>query len=331
MRSYDGMISMGQVQCYRKCRAAHCLRMLVKTMRERRGTGSVTRSWRFDFDKDGDGQVNKEDFERSCHILHCAADFGVIWEGIHPGGGDEPVELWDLAPEEAQDLEALGALFLNASRFDLRKVWSMIDPYGSGQAGFDQFRRTAKTLGFPGSDFDLQRLYKGLDGTGYGVIFPEALDVMWVICFNRQHSSMRRRSQVSGILDGPLDMLDFDELLVKTGLDRPGSARTTDREISECLERIGYYGAVVKVALPVVRHLLKKRGEVIHRRAVKGERPEWVDVTASDHPKRAKPFPFKYLYDMHLPERAPLPRNNLFGSGMQFGSPEEQVTIKLPP
>lgn len=307
-------MSMAQVQCYRRCCGAYTKAMLVNTMRYRRGMGSVTRSWRFDLDKDGDGQVSKEEFQRACHILCCTDDFGVLWHALRPGGGEEPLELWDLAPEEAAEFESFGALLLQAAQFDLNKAWRLLDTPGLGQVSFDQLRESAQTLGFKG---DVVRLFKGMDGAGHGKIWPDALDFAMVLYFaaHLKGGGARRRAFLTASNSALLEKPSFGTLLLRLGLDSAGGHGTAmpNRELLQRLEKLGYHGIVARMAGRLVRALLKKRHEAAKPATAdiggEAKRPGW---DASDVPHRARQMPIKYEGGPRWDP--PAPRNNLFGA-----------------
>lgn len=305
-------ISMPQVQCYRKCRGVTVRRMLVNTLRERRGCGSVVRSWRFDLDKDGNGQVGKDEFERACSVLGCASDFGVIWQALRPDGEQDPLELWDLAPEEALDLTTFGALLLRLSGFDLHKAWQLLDPHRLGQVELESFRSKLEEMGFDG---DIDRLFKGLDGSGHGVLWPDSLEIAWVATLlgaappPKKGAAAPRRGGPE-----PAQPLALEVLVEKLDLQKPGSSVAWDREVERRLEKLGYHGTVARIAGKIVRATLRKSNAtaVFGQSSKKGpaEKPEW---DFSNVPNRCpRPFPpaagLRHLAQMHA---AP---DNLFGA-----------------
>mmetsp|Transcript_137076 Transcript_137076/g.347251 ORF Transcript_137076/g.347251 Transcript_137076/m.347251 type:complete len:521 (+) Transcript_137076:195-1757(+) len=280
-------ISIAQVQCFRKCYGATVRRMLLNTMRDRRGFGSMLRCWRLDFDKDGDGKVSKQEFEHACHVLCCNEDFGVLWHTMRPDGSLDPLEIWDVAPAEAEDVEEFAALMLMDAKFDLSAAWGFLDHMRNGQAEFQQFKACCERLGFRGN---IPRLFKGLDSIGSGVIYQDSLDPAWVLCFGNLLPTRRNTQRRSGTSPGQRRVeLDISYMLVRLELDHPGSSSFRERDVIRQLRDLGYSITVARVACRMLRSVLKKNDlEQGYIKAKSNLKPRW---DYSDVPRLPRSVP----------------------------------------
>lgn len=291
------LISLPQVQCFRRCRGAICLKRLVATMKVRRGFGSVLRCWRLDYDKDGHGFVTKAQFESTCNVLGCEPDMGILWAVLRPDGDLDPLELWDFSVGEAADLHQFGSLLLNRALWDINQAWRLLDPRRIGSTDYHQFKLTCQELGFTG---DPVRLFRGLDSSGKGEVWLDLLDPAWVMVLTNALPSKqadRRRARLARLAvdeDTQPVKLDLELFLRRLCLDKPGSSRLPDREYMTRLESLGYEGIVSRKAGQLVRNLARRRDiaeGLVQPSGQQGERPPWDD---SDVVRKPRPFPLKY-------------------------------------
>jgi len=136
--------------------------MLVKLLVKHRG--SSLRSWRMDFDKRGDGRVPHVDFCSACRELGVVPQGRLVWSNLRRDRV-APLELHDLDPHEAENLEdfceALWAVF----GLDLVKAWAFMDTSHQNYLSYEEFQAGASRCGFAG---DIKLLYRGLDLSGLG-------------------------------------------------------------------------------------------------------------------------------------------------------------------
>jgi len=294
----EEVVTLSQVQCYRRCRGVVARQSLITTMKVKRGFGSMLRCWRLDLDKDGDGVVSRQQFESASHVLGCEKDVGVLWSAMRSEADQDPLELWDFSPGEAADLLDFASLLIVEAQWDLNAAWRFLDPMRTGTVDYPRFRSSCEDLGFEG---DPSRLFKGLDSSGKGEVWLELMDPAWVMCLTNALPSKkrtRRMSRLSTQLGSSVRVRDIDlelnMLLRRLDLDKAGCSSMPDREFMIRLERIGFHGLVGRKACQLVRALTKKRdmAEGLIRTANSTEeRPPW---DSTDVVRRPRPFPLKY-------------------------------------
>jgi len=135
--------------------------------------GAVLRAWRMDLDMKGTGNVLHSDFTVFCR----RRQFPVwvtkaIWNALRPDGCGLPIELFEVAPWEASNADALAQVLMNKCNGPptISAWWALLNPIGNGHLTQEEFKQACAKLGFQGNP---TMIFRGLDTSGAGRLWKE--------------------------------------------------------------------------------------------------------------------------------------------------------------
>lgn len=302
----DNSVSLAQVRYYCRSMGVFVRRKFVNTMKYRRGGGSVFRAWRLDFDKNGDGYLNKTNFVRSCGACGCASDTDILWYALRSDYSDQdPLELWDFAPHEAVEIQEFAASMLLACDWDMDEAWKMVTPAKLKRTTFPFFDKICNKIGYSGQTV---RLFQCLDLMGTGVLTRQSFEDAFVICMNNimperaTPSRQARMRLIYTMVKVRVLQLEPERLLQKLRLDRPWCSILPEWEYRLRLRELGYHNALADAALSLVRALTRARDENSglvqpNKPGANDSRPPWHHIETVP----ANPRPYAMKYSKHHP------------------------------
>mmetsp|Transcript_24507 Transcript_24507/g.53312 ORF Transcript_24507/g.53312 Transcript_24507/m.53312 type:complete len:606 (+) Transcript_24507:233-2050(+) len=230
-------------------------RRFIDFIRQRNGNSTI-RAWCVDIDVRQAGKVAQTDFARVCRRLGFSTQARLIWENLRP---DKQValEVHDLDPVEADNLEDYADALWNGLGFDLEKVWSFMDPNNQMYVSKEDFVAAAREMGFRG---DAELVFRGLNTSGVrrGVTKDEFMYI-------KKISRLARR-RLGGMQQGYSAVNDLitwvqrelggaHELLAKLGLggQKNLSARILVSDLAARLTALGFEGDALGAAARAAR------------------------------------------------------------------------------
>jgi hypothetical protein len=160
------------------------IEVFVGALQKRRGT--LLRGWRMDLDKNGLGKVTFGSFAAACRKYDLGDHCKGMWKSLCPTGG--MLLFSDLAPQEADNIEAFVDAAGRATGYDLGKAWEFIDADRGNSVSFGDFERGAQALGFPG---DCRLLFDGIEVEGIRRVTRE--DVVYLENLSQNPALAARR------------------------------------------------------------------------------------------------------------------------------------------
>jgi len=272
-------------------RARFC-KLLVKSH------GAVLRAWRMELDKRGTGRVAYLDFTNACRKLGLGPQ-GKLALGNMRSDRLSPMELHELEPVEAENLEKFAEILWTKCGFDMNKAWRMLDTTNQRTLSFEEFSAGVKKLGFTG---DARLLFRGLDVSGLGRVKFEELEYVGRI------SRICNRRGVMGSKGSVADLIKWmqrefggaEPLFAKLGLEPGSNTELAVGDLAARLTALGFDGNATDAAskaarseggtsvtaeslaslLCGVRSQVKTKTRAKSARGVRdfNERPDWYNI-----------------------------------------------------
>lgn len=227
---------------------AHCLVQQLKRLR-----GTTLRAWRADLDRKGLGRLTYQDFASGLRKLGLSGQARNIWNSLRQKGQESaaPLELGDLDPEEASNLERFTQTLWDKNGFDLKMAWDAMDTQRQHVLTLQEFSAGADRIGFQG---DVRLLYRGLDSQGLGRLRWD--DFEYLRCVSR--TLQKHLADSTGLLRDFISWVRRDlggpeVLLVKVGC----SSAVRDISVSDLAARLtalGYPGDALQASVRMARY-----------------------------------------------------------------------------
>lgn len=240
----------------------------ARQLRQSRGT--VLRGWRMDVDLRGTGRVALTDFTTACRKLGGNVQPRLIWDCLRKEGRTAPLEFHELAPEEADNIEALAEILIARFGFNLDAAWKQMDEHHQNYLAFQDFNVAARQMGFDG---DTKVLFRGLDISGLGRVLREDFMYLGKVSTQSPHGRLAQ--------NGPLpDLVAFmrreatsiDEFLGNLGI-APCQTEIAINDLSARLTAVGFEGDALRASAHAARSSGGSRVTVeVLRTLLSGER-----------------------------------------------------------
>jgi len=142
----------------------------------------VLRAWRLDIDLKGTGTVDFKVFTKACDKLGLSALAQDIWACFRPESVGKlksttcvvrrssvkvaPLTFQEVCPQEGDVVFDFIRVLERRMKFDLDRVWKMLDPYSREHIFLSEFEKGAGLLGFQREPEDAALIFRGLDTAG---------------------------------------------------------------------------------------------------------------------------------------------------------------------